>query len=1342
MKQITTIFLFFLGCTLLAQNNAPTITSTAITEATEDQPYSYSFSAEDVDNDEVTLSVKDGTTLPSWLDFGSGSVTTEDFGDTVPGPGGVAIDAEGNVYVVERFGSTIYKITPNGTTTAFATVSAGNKLGMLVVGNDLYISDVGMDVITKLDLTDPAAGAVDYITSIEAPISMVEKDGFLYVAEYDAHKISRIDLSNASVTDYVTGTQWPFGLGFDSEGALFISNLNGNGYLSKYENGVLTNNIISIGAPTDVKLDAEDNIYVSTLGYGVKKIAADLSTTTDISTSGQVWSMSMADSGALIWGISNYNRVVKLQTGAVLSGTPTNDDVGDHQVCLTATDGTDTVEQCFTITVANVNDAPAITGTPTTSLYAGSEYSFDPVAEDVDQGDVLTFSITNQPSWASFDTATGVLSGTPGVNDEGDYTGIVISVSDAVNATASLDAFNIEVKVQHAPDFTTVPVVEATEEVVYSYAIGTVDANGDAITLSVKGGTTLPSWLGFTSGSSTPEQLGGTITNPGGVAIDAEGNVYAAELNDGHIYKITPDGTTTAFAAVTSSGKKSIVIVGDDMYIAYSSLEKITKVDMNNPAGGEQDFVTTGLYGGPQYMVAKDNSLYVSLFGTNKIVQINLSNSTVSDYVTGTDFPYGIAFNSEGALFIANYYSNSLSKFENGVLTSNIVSLGHGPTGIQLDASNNIYYGTMGSGLFKLSADLSVSSAIPDSGFVVWDILTTNKGEVIWGNTSQGKVAKLQVSAVLSGTPSNEDVGDHPVCLTATDGDKITEQCFTITVTNVNDAPTITGIPHTEVQYGEEYSFTPSAEDMDQGDVLTFNITNQPSWASFDTATGMLSGTPQYTDLGDYTAIEISVGDAANATASLSTFNIEVVDKVAPDAPIVNSEPQQNTLVPVLSGTAEINSSVLVSFNDGFNIIEYTLNVGAQGEWSVDTATADDNAVVPNWVDGNYKVSIAATDASGNTSTTTEHGLLLDTTAPELPVVLNPAESLLHPSAIYELSGTHNEHGVSILVYADIDNDGVADNSTILASTTVGMNTVMTWSTTVSLSITGPNNFVVIAQDELGNRSQEVNVPTIGVDTDTDGVRDDLDSCANTPTGEIADASGCSDSQKDADGDGIVNDMDLCPNTLTGEAVDAEGCSDSQKDSDFDGVNDADDLCPDSPEDEAVDANGCTPSQKDSDADGVADSEDECPNTPSGLAVDANGCAEVQKDADGDGVQDSLDNCPTVANPGQEDRDGDGLGDACDTIELNVSQAFTPNGDGVNDTWTIYNIENYPNSIVRVFNNWGKEVFSAKNYQNDWSGNYKGFSSKLPDGGSYFYQIDLEGDGKIDMDGWLFLAKQ
>jgi gliding motility-associated-like protein len=128
-------------------------------------------------------------------------------------------------------------------------------------------------------------------------------------------------------------------------------------------------------------------------------------------------------------------------------------------------------------------------------------------------------------------------------------------------------------------------------------------------------------------------------------------------------------------------------------------------------------------------------------------------------------------------------------------------------------------------------------------------------------------------------------------------------------------------------------------------------------------------------------------------------------------------------------------------------------------------------------------------------------------------------------------------------------------------------------------------------------------------------------------------------------------------------------------------------------------------------------------------------------DDDNDGISDAIDNCPITANPYQEDRNHNGLGDACDKDQMNISEAFTPNGDGINDTWVISNIENHPSSVVRVFNRWGAEVFVARNYQNDWDGHSKGNSSTLPAASSYYYQIDLDGNGTIDKQGWIYINR-
>ena len=85
---------------------------------------------------------------------------------------------------------------------------------------------------------------------------------------------------------------------------------------------------------------------------------------------------------------------------------------------------------------------PAISGTPALTAKAGNPYSFQPSAADfAGNTGTLTFSIVGKPSWASFNTTTGLLSG---IAVKGTYPGIVISVTDGC-AGASLPAFSIRV---------------------------------------------------------------------------------------------------------------------------------------------------------------------------------------------------------------------------------------------------------------------------------------------------------------------------------------------------------------------------------------------------------------------------------------------------------------------------------------------------------------------------------------------------------------------------------------------------------------------------------------------------------------------------------------------------------------------------------------------------------------------------------------------------------------------------------------------------------------------------------------------------------------------------------
>ena len=88
-------------------------------------------------------------------------------------------------------------------------------------------------------------------------------------------------------------------------------------------------------------------------------------------------------------------------SGASISGTPTNSDIGSYSVDITATDGTATTTQSFTIVVAPTNDAPTIDSTAIITATEDAVYTYTLVASDVD-GDTLTMGSTDVPSWLTF----------------------------------------------------------------------------------------------------------------------------------------------------------------------------------------------------------------------------------------------------------------------------------------------------------------------------------------------------------------------------------------------------------------------------------------------------------------------------------------------------------------------------------------------------------------------------------------------------------------------------------------------------------------------------------------------------------------------------------------------------------------------------------------------------------------------------------------------------------------------------------------------------------------------------------------------------------------------------
>jgi hypothetical protein len=146
-----------------------------------------------------------------------------------------------------------------------------------------------------------------------------------------------------------------------------------------------------------------------------------------------------------------------------------------------------------------------------------------------------------------------------------------------------------------------------------------------------------------------------------------------------------------------------------------------------------------------------------------------------------------------------------------------------------------------------------------------------------------------------------------------------------------NAPPEIHGAPAVAVEAGKQYTFQPQASDADNAS-LTFSIVSKPTWATFDPATGKLSGTPATSDIGVYEEIEISVSDG-QTSAKLPKFAVMVAAVGSPiysvslgwDIPLENDDGTPLTDLKGFrvhygsassdySGTLEVNGSNATQF--------------------------------------------------------------------------------------------------------------------------------------------------------------------------------------------------------------------------------------------------------------------------------------------------------------------------------------------------------------------------------------------------------------------------------------------
>ncbi|MCK5560524.1 MAG: putative Ig domain-containing protein, partial [Thermoplasmata archaeon] len=307
---------------------------------------------------------------------------------------------------------------------------------------------------------------------------------------------------------------------------------------------------------TDIEITYEDAVYF------VDYNATDI----DSLIANQLWNL---ETNASTW------LDIDTSTG-ILSGTPTNDEVGSYGVNVSVNDsenGEDFTN--FTLFILNVNDPPIITTDDILNAPTGTLYEVDYNATDIDPtNDTLTWSLDTNASWLGIDTTTGVLSGTPTVDNIGFY-GVNVSVDDGNDGT-DWHEFGLEiVKGNDPPVITTTDVVSASVDVLYYVDYEAIDDRTPFNELSWSlatdaGWLSLVTTTGILSGTPQTIDLGAHWVN---ISVsDGEGGIAF------HNFTLTVYSESNQPPQITAQDDLNAV-VGEDYLVDYDATDDRTPVE-------------------------------------------------------------------------------------------------------------------------------------------------------------------------------------------------------------------------------------------------------------------------------------------------------------------------------------------------------------------------------------------------------------------------------------------------------------------------------------------------------------------------------------------------------------------------------------------------------------------------------------------------------------------------------------------------------------------------------------------------------------------------------------------
>ena len=404
-----------------------------------------------------------------------------------------------------------------------------------------------------------------------------------------------------------------------------------------------------------------------------------------------------------------------------LGGTPINANVGTLSIRVTATDPHGlTASDIFDLTVANINDAPVLTGPianqvatgDTAFLFQVPAYSF----VDIDVGDTLTYEASladgsGLPSWLAFNASIRNFSGTPGGADVGAIT-VKVSATDTGGLSASA-LFDLQVQP-------------------HSDLVLTGTAGADALTGK--------------SGNDTLNGLAGADTMAGGYGNDT----YYVDNAADRVTEFANQGVDTVFSSITytlTANVENLVLTGSGKINGTGNAlanNLIGNANNNTLSGGDGDDTLDGGAGGDTLIGGNGNDNYVVDSGADKIIEI--ANAGVDSVRSAISFTLGANLDNLILTGAANLSGtgNVLDNLLVGNPAANALAGGSGRDILQGLGGNDSLRNTSGNTLFDggAGADAMTGGGGPELyiGGTGNDVITTGKGaDIIALNAGDGQ---------------------------------------------------------------------------------------------------------------------------------------------------------------------------------------------------------------------------------------------------------------------------------------------------------------------------------------------------------------------------------------------------------------------------------------------------------------------------------------------------------------------------------------------------------------------------------------------------------------------------